>query len=171
MYERVKVTLDMEVAEMPTKEQLIKNPVKEAFDKKLADLDTKINHLRANQKNLHTKRKEVIDGGKVNGGNMTYRETLTTKINALREVNAKKRSLQTQMKEHSEQLDLLEAEKRTLLKTMHPDYRSAEHVTAAIQSMEYKQKTSSFKSANEENKLIKEIEVLKASMPKATRFS
>ena len=53
---------------------------------------------------------------------MTYRETLNTQVNSLKEVNAKKRILQNSMRECSEQLDALDAEKRNLQKTMHPDY-------------------------------------------------
>lgn len=75
------------------------------------------------------------------------------------------------MKEASEALDSLDQEKRALLKVMHKDYHGVEEVRDAIKHLEYEQKTTAFKSAVEENKLIKEIETLKASIPKAERFS
>ena len=89
---------------------------------------------------------------------MTYRETLNTQVNSLKEVNAKKRILQNSMRECSEQLDALDAEKRTLQKTMHPDYQYIDQVKDALQRLEYKHKTTSFKSSQEESKVIKEIE-------------
>lgn len=75
------------------------------------------------------------------------------------------------MKEASDALDALDQEKRALLKVMHKDYHGVDEVKDAIKHLEYEQKTTSFKSAVDENKLIKEIETLKASVPKAERFS
>lgn len=43
---------------------------------------------------------------------MTYREVLSQKISSLKEVNNKKRGLQSQIKVVSEELDSLEGEKR-----------------------------------------------------------
>jgi uncharacterized coiled-coil DUF342 family protein len=54
---------------------------------------------------------------------------------------------------------------------MHSEYRSLDQVKSAITSLEYRHKTCTFKTATEENKVIKEIEVLRASIPKATRYS
>jgi uncharacterized coiled-coil DUF342 family protein len=54
---------------------------------------------------------------------------------------------------------------------MHKDYRNVSEVQAAIDELEHKQKTYSHKSASDEAKLIREIEQLKASLPKAKQFS
>jgi uncharacterized coiled-coil DUF342 family protein len=54
---------------------------------------------------------------------------------------------------------------------MSKQYTSFEQVQNAINELEHKQKTTSHKSASEETKLIKEIELLKASLPKAKQFS
>jgi hypothetical protein len=43
---------------------------------------------------------------------MTYREELTQKISSLKEINTKKRDLQSKIKAVSEELDSLEGEKR-----------------------------------------------------------
>jgi hypothetical protein len=98
-YDRVKVTLETEIPALPTKEEMLKNPVKEVFDAKMQKLDAQISEVRSAQKELHTKRREVIDGGKMSGGNVTYREELTKQIDLLREDNKKKRACQAQMKE------------------------------------------------------------------------
>jgi hypothetical protein len=68
----------------------------------MADTDAEVVMIRNKSKGLHNKRKEVIDGGKVTGSSMTYRETLNSQVNALKAVNAKKRILQTSMRECSE---------------------------------------------------------------------
>lgn len=150
---------------------MIKQILKETYEAKMDAIDAKIAVLRTESKALHTKRKEVIDGGKMQGSSMTYRETLNSLVNDLRAVNANKRALQTQMKECAEQLDALDNEKRTMQKTMHAEYQHFDQVKDAIKRLEQKHKTTTFKSGTEENKVIKEIETLKASLPKAKRFS
>lgn len=54
---------------------------------------------------------------------------------------------------------------------MHKQYQNVNEVEDAIAELEYKQKTFSHKSASEESKMIKEIEQLKATLPKAKQFS
>jgi uncharacterized coiled-coil DUF342 family protein len=56
-------------------------------------------------------------------------------------------------------------------KTMHAEYQHFDQVKDAIKRLEQKHKTTTFKSGTEENKVIKEIETLKASLNKAKRFS
>jgi len=53
----------------------------------MAKLDQKIKQLRTQKEDLHQKRREIIDGGKMQGSSMTYREVLSSKINSLKEVN------------------------------------------------------------------------------------
>ena len=64
----------------------------------------------------------------------------------------------------------LEDEKRNLLKQMHSRCHTVEDVTAEIKQSERRLTTTSM-SSQAEGQLIKEIEVLKQSVPKAKRFS
>lgn len=73
-YERVTVTAETEVPVLPTKDELLKFPSKDVFDEDMAKLDKKIKELRQQKDELCEKRREVIDGGKVQGSTMTYRE-------------------------------------------------------------------------------------------------
>lgn len=54
---------------------------------------------------------------------------------------------------------------------MHKQHHNVNDVQAAIDELDMKQKTYSHKSASDEAKIIKEIEQLKASLPKAKQFS
>lgn len=156
---------------MPAKDAILKLPAKEAFEEEMAKLDLKIKELRNTKEDLHTKRREVIDGGKVQGSSMTYREVLSGKINELKAINAKKRSCQDAVKAVSEELDVLETEKRNLMKSLSNDCNTEEQVRSAIKQLEYKMNTTSFKSSTEEIKIIKEINNLKNVIPKAHRFT
>jgi len=72
---------------MPEKSEILKQPSHEAFEEEMAKLDQKIKQLRTQKEDLHQKRREIIDGGKMQGSSMTYREVLSSKINSLKEVN------------------------------------------------------------------------------------
>lgn len=92
-YEKSAVTVDTEVPEMPAKDKILKLPSKEQFDDEMAKHDKKIADLRKQKSDCHTKRREIIEGGKVVGSTMTYREALTNKVNELKSHNEEKRNI------------------------------------------------------------------------------
>lgn len=55
--------------------------------------DQKIKELRNDKTNLIAKRREIMDGGKMQGSSMTYREMLVKKIADLKTVNERKRKI------------------------------------------------------------------------------
>lgn len=81
------MTADTEIPALPSKEELIKLPNKEKFDEDIGKIDSLIKDLRKKKEDLHNKRREIIDGGKVSGSSMTYREALSSNINLLKEIN------------------------------------------------------------------------------------
>ena len=93
-YEHVEFTKDTVIPDMPSKEERLKEPSKADFDKEMGAEDAKIQERRAKQNELRKKRREIIDGGKVTGSNMTYRESLSAKIGELKGVNDTKRKMQ-----------------------------------------------------------------------------
>ena len=141
-YEKVAFTKETEIEEAPPLKDRLREPSKAEFDKEMATEDAKINERRAKQNDLRKKRREIIDGGRVSGGDMTYREALSSKISELKEVNNMKRKLQSQMKEIGFGIDALENEKRTMQKDMHKEHHSVEEVKDAIKELEYKQKVT-----------------------------
>ena len=141
-YEKVAFTKETEIEEAPPLKDRLREPSKAEFDKEMATEDVKINERRAKQNDLRKKRREIIDGGRVSGGDMTYREALSSKISELKEVNNMKRKLQSQMKEIGFGIYALENEKRTMQKDMHKEHHSVEEVKDAIKELEYKQKVT-----------------------------
>lgn len=133
---------------LPAKEDRLKEPVKDKLDKQLAELDAQINKIRIDADALHKQRRSVLDGGKMQGANVTYKEALAAKIKELKAVNDKKRGLTNKMKAASEELDQLDVEKRALLKLMHKDFHSVAEVREGIKKLEFEQKTTSFNSSS-----------------------
>ena len=137
-YDKVEFTKDTVIPDMPTKEERLKEPSKPEFERVMGIEDVKINEKRAKQNELRKKRREIIDGGKVSGSNLTYRESLSAKISELKGVNDTKRKMQGQLKDIGYSIDTLENEKRALLKVMHKDYHSVDEVRDGIKELEYK---------------------------------
>ena len=91
---------------------------------------------------------------------------LTKKIADLKEINIKKRKFQDEIKDINSDLDQLDAQKRELMKTLKwGDLNSEEQIKEAIRQLEFKRMNTQFRSATEENKVIKEMDTLKASIP------
>ena len=107
----------------------------------------------------------------MSGSQLTYKEAMNGKITENKKTRSDQAKLLAQIREINAQLEAIEEEKRTLLKSMNKQYQSADQVAQAIIELENKHKTYSHKSASEESKMIKEIELLKASLPKAKQFS
>lgn len=125
-YDKIDVTATTELPQLPPKDQILKQPVKEVFEEEMARLDLKIKELRTTKDELHSKRREIIDGGKMQGSSMTYREHLSGKINELKEINIKKRECKDNVKGVKEELEVLDNEKRTLMKSLSNDCNTEE---------------------------------------------
>ena len=92
------VTLDTEIPELPPAAKIVKKPVHEDFQKKMRQLDQRADELRAGVDVAREQRAQVYDGGKVEGGEVTYREVIMTNIEDVRKVRA-------QHKEHLDKLN------------------------------------------------------------------
>ena len=166
-YPKVVFTAETEVPSLPPKESRLKQPSKDDFDTQMNQIDLKINEIREKKKQLQHQRTEIQQGGKITGSQLTYKEAMNTKISENRKTKSEQGKLLEQIRSINAQLESIEESKRELLKTMHKNHHNVDQVESAIAELEHKQKTFSHKSAAEEGKLIKEIEQLKASLPKA----
>jgi len=112
-----------------------------------------------------------MEGGKVKGSNMTYNEVIKGKIDEYKKIQANKRALQQKKNDFQNELDELDSTKSKLLKSLKQDYTTEEQIREAMRQIEFKRMNTQFKSATEENKLIKEINTLKESIPQAQELA
>ena len=91
------------------------------------------------------------------------------RINNAKGVRANKRKNQDSMRDLVAQIQNLEGEKKDLLKGMNSDCLTEARVREEIKDSERRLTTTSM-SSQAEGKLIKEIEILKASVPKVKRY-
>jgi len=169
-YEKIVFTVDTVIPELPAKKDILKEPSKADFDREMAAQDAKIAEMRQKKDDLIQSKRRVREGGLTQGGDKTKKGELTEKINEAKGIRATKRQHQDAMRDIVAQMEGLENEKRTLLKTMHANCHSVEQVNAEIKELERRLTTTSMKPT-EEGRVIKELEKLKGSIPSAKRFS
>lgn len=169
-YEKIAFTAETPIPELPAKKEILKEPVKADFEREMAIQDGLIQQMRSKKDQLIKQKRTVREGGLTAGGNNTKKGELTERINVAKGIRQNKRAKQDAMRDIVSEIQKLEGEKRNLLKSMHANCHTVEAVQGQIRDSERRLTTTSLNAAAEA-KLCKEIETLKASIPKAKRFS
>ena len=76
---KVEITATIEVPAVPAKDQRKKNPDKSAFEATLANIENQIEAKREKIRSLGLKKKETLEGGKVSGSQLTFRDYIKEK--------------------------------------------------------------------------------------------
>lgn len=113
-YERVEVTLETEVTAPIAKEDRKKNPDRTEFDDKMRKLDGQIEAGRNKITLLINKKRETIEGGKMKGSTVTFRDFIGGKIEESKALRASKKQLEQQRDSVTSKIDALVAERDTL---------------------------------------------------------
>lgn len=113
-YERVEVTLETEVPIPIAKEDRKKNPDRTEFDDKMRKLDAQIEACRNKITNFINKKRETIEGGRMKGSTVTFRDFIGTKIEESKALRASKKQLEQQRDSVTFKIDALVAERDTL---------------------------------------------------------
>jgi hypothetical protein len=103
--EEIEVTLETKIPELP--KEILKEPSRDDFNKKMKDLDAEAEQLKITVEENKFKRRQVYEGGKVEGENVTYREVITGNIEEVKKFRADK-------KEHLDKLNALRDRQRDL---------------------------------------------------------
>lgn len=74
VHEAVEVTDKADIPELPADSDIKKKPSKDVFDKKMRELDRKAEELKITIEDNRYKKRQVWEGGKVEGSNVTYRD-------------------------------------------------------------------------------------------------
>lgn len=89
--ENITVTLDTKLPPLPAPDKILKQPVRENFQKTMRDLDRRADELKANVESNRHQRSKVYAGGKVEGGDVGYRDLIMSKIDDVKKVRAQHR--------------------------------------------------------------------------------
>ena len=85
-FENVEITLETEIPAILPKDLRKQNPDKALFDKSIQEIDQKIENGRNKIRSLGMKKKEVYDGGKMTGSQLTFKEFIKQKIEECKEL-------------------------------------------------------------------------------------
>lgn len=136
----------------------------------MRDLDKKAEELKITVEDAKYKRRQVYEGGKVEGENVTYREVITERIEEVKK-------FRTDKKQHLDRLNVLkdrqreiDTQKMSYQQNIPRNYHTADDVNQAIKAKKKLYETTSM-SSQEEKRLLKEIENLQKSLPDMQKLS
>jgi uncharacterized coiled-coil DUF342 family protein len=158
------------VPELPAIEDIKKKPSKDEFDRKMKELDTTANQLRATIEDSRYKRRQVYEGGKVEGQNITFRDVLSTNIEAVKKVKNERRAKLDRLNVLKDRQRELDNSKQNILKSCPRNYQNEKDLQSAIKEKQRKYETSSM-SNKDEKALLKDIDTLKKALPEIMKLS
>ena len=110
--------------------------------KEMNEIDKRINDQRKKRDDLIKKKKQAREGGQSqSGGNLTVIELLKQRNSEVAKIREVKNDLGRRLKDFHGEIDELEAEKTTLLKSMNPKAHTVEAVKQAIKDLDYEMTT------------------------------
>ena len=125
--------METALPELPAQADVLKRPVRDDFEKKMRDLDKRAEVLKVSVEANRYKRRQVYEGGKVEGGDVTYRELLATNIEAVKKVRSERREHLDQLTALKERQRELDNEKAGLMKNVPRNYHTQQDLQQAIQ--------------------------------------
>ncbi len=133
--------------------------------------DEQIEQGRGRIHGLINKKKETLDGGKVQGSSVTYKEFIKAKIDDLKALRDKKAKLNDDQKRIQERIEKLEHERSQLLKNLpeRRDDQDPNKIKQNIDDMNKRYETTTLSPADEK-KLLATIKKLKEQIPNAERL-
>ena len=156
-YQREPVTLETVIEENIARDQRKKQPNKEQFNKEMAAFDKVIESHRQEIRKVGGSKKDIIEGGKVGGTQMTYKDYLKTKIDAVKEVKDRKRKINEQLNEFNSKLETFEEQKKELKRFMLKEYPTPESIVKGITDLKKRYETTTL-SKQDENRVLKDLE-------------
>lgn len=167
-FEKIEVTAETEVPPIIPKESRKKNPDRSEYEKKLHEYDTKIEALRDKIRSTGAKKKDVLEGGKMSGSQLTFRQGLQQKIEEHKVLREQMNKLKQQKDQLVEKLNALTGERNNLQKnfTGGKEAQDPEKIQEQIEDMQRRYETTTLKP-QEEKKLLADIKKLKDSIPYA----
>lgn len=155
----------MKMPELPAAGKIVKKPVREEFQKKMRELDDRAAELRASVDANRRQRSRIYGEGKVEGGDITYKEVLSSNIEDVKKVRAQHREHLDKLNGLKDRQRELEAEKAALLKNIPRNYHTQEDLQQAIQEKQQRYETSSMATNAEERRLLRDIDALRRALP------
>ena len=91
MFEKIEIKADTVLEALPSKEETLKEPSRDKFNDEMRAFDKKVEELKTTVEDSKYKRRQVYEGGKVEGENVTYREVISERIEEVKKFRAEKK--------------------------------------------------------------------------------
>ena len=169
-YEKITVGADTKIEDLPSIEDTLRKPSKEEFDRKMRALDKTIEEKKIIVEKNKLMKRGVFEGGKIEGSNITYRDSILEQGAEIKKIRDHRRALLDQLNAFKDRQRELDAKKQTFMTNIPRNYHNIKDLKQAI-----KQKQTSYETAtmnnNEEKQLLKDIDQLKKAVPDMEKLS
>lgn len=162
------VTVDTVLPELP--KDIMREPSRDDFNKKMKELDAEAEQLKITVEENKFKRRQVYEGGKVEGENVTYREVITENIEEVKKFRANKKEHLDKINELRDKQRDLESKKSKFLENVPRNYHNKDDLQQAIKQKKKQYETTSMSNADEK-RLIQEIDKLERALPDMEKLS
>lgn len=153
---------DTKLPELPS--EVLKKPSKDELHAKLDELDKLVEEQRLVADENRYKRRQVLDGGKVSD-NANIREVMGDNIEQVKEFREQRKAHLTNLGNLRSELRVLETEKQKFQQNIPRNYHTERDLMDAIKQKEMRYQTTSSLTSQQERELLREIDILKKSIP------
>jgi len=112
----------------------------------------------------------VFEGGKIEGSNVTYRDSIIEQGEEIKKIRNLRRSLLDEMNKLKERQRELDVKKQDYMKNIPRNYHNIKDLNSAIKAKQTSYETSSMNN-NQEKQLLKDIDLLKKAVPDMEKLS
>lgn len=162
------MAVDTKLPELP--KDILKEPSRDEFNKKMKELDAEAEQLKITVEENKFKRRQVYEGGKVEGENVTYREVITENIEEVKKFRASKKEHLDKLNDLKDKQRDLEAKKSKFLDGIPRNYHNKDDLQQAIKAKKKQYETTSM-SNQDEKRLLQEIDKLERALPDMENLS
>ena len=166
--EKMTVTIETVLPALP--KDILKEPSRDEFNKKMKDLDAEAEQLKITVEENKFKRRQVYEGGKVEGENVTYREVITENIEEVKKYRANKKEHLDKLNDLRDKQRDLESQKSKFLDNIPRNYHNKDDLQQAIKQKKKQYETTSM-SNQDEKRLLQEIDKLERALPDMEKLS
>ena len=135
------VTVDTVLPELP--KDILREPSRDDFNKKMKELDAEAEQLKITVEENKFKRRQVYEGGKVEGENVTYREVITENIEEVKKFRSNKKEHLDKLNDLRDKQRDLESKKSKFLENVPRNYHNKDDLQQAIKQKKKQYETTS----------------------------
>ncbi len=136
------MTVDTKIPAYPAKEDRKKKPDKQEYEKKIDLLIAEADHKKELIRTFNKDKREILQGGKIEGEKMTFQQHLDTEFKKLKQLKDQKREMLNKINHCKKQFEDWNEQKKELLLLIKP-CKNLDELDSRVKELEDQYKNGS----------------------------